>query len=135
MKLENFQGLEYITVLNVPTKKVGSHEVLAIDHSYIEESVAKKILALGVRFRGKEVRFLRKVLGLSLEKMAAKIHLTSGAIQKWEKKENEPISPVNEIVLRAFFNDQFKIPMPLHFNEFLGVEEYKNIELEINTAA
>lgn len=135
MKLENFQGLEYVTVLDIPTKKKGNHEILAIDHGDIEKAVAKEILKLGIRFRGKEVRFFRKVLGLSLEKMAAKIHLTSGAIQRWEKKENEAISPINEIVLRAFFNDQFQVPMPLHFNEFVGVEEYKNIELKIDTAA
>ena len=135
MKLENFQGLEYVTVLEVPTKKKGKHEVLAIDHADIEKIVAKEILKLGIRFRGKEVKFLRKVLGLSLEKMAAKIHFTSGAIQRWEKKESEAISPVNEIVLRAFFNDQFQIPMPSHFNEFVGIEEYKNIELKVNTAA
>ncbi|MBT4793199.1 MAG: helix-turn-helix transcriptional regulator [Halobacteriovoraceae bacterium] len=135
MNLENFQGLEYVTVLDIPTKKIGSHEVLAIDHGDIEKAVAKEILKLGIRFRGKEVRFLRKVLGLSLEKFAAKIHLTSGAIQRWEKKENESISPVNEIVLRAFFCDQFQIPMPLHFSEFVGIEEYKNIELKIDTAA
>lgn len=135
MKLENFQGLEYVTVLDVPTKKKGKHEVLAIDHGDIEKAVAKEILKLGIRFRGKEVKFSRKVLGLSLEKMAAKIHLTSGAIQRWEKKEDEPVSPVNEIVLRAFFNDQFQIPMPSHFNQFVGVEEYKNIELKVNAAA
>lgn len=135
MKLENFQGLEYVTVLDIPTTIKGGHEVLAIDLGDIEKTVAKEILKLGIRFRGKEVKFLRKVLGLSLEKIAAKIHLTSGAIQRWEKKENESISPVNEIVLRAFFSDQFEIPMPLHFNEFIGIEEYKNIELKMNTAA
>lgn len=135
MKLENFQGLEYVTVLDIPTTLKGEHEVLAIDLGDIEKAVAKEILRLGIRFRGKEVKFLRKVLGLSLEKIASKIHLTSGAIQRWEKKENESISPVNEIVLRAFFSDQFQVPMPLHFSEFIGVEEYKNIELKMNTAA
>lgn len=131
MKLEKFQGLEYITVLDVPTKMIGTHEVLAIDHGDLEKIVAKEILKLGVRFRGREVKFLRKALGLSLEKMAAKIHLTSGAIQRWEKKETEAISPTNEIVLRAFFNDQFEVPLPVHFDEFLGVEEYKEVQLKI----
>lgn len=131
MKLEKFQGLEYITVLNIPTKKKGKYEVLDIDHAKIEQAVAKEILKLAIRFRGKEVRFFRKTLGLSLEKMAAKIHLTSGAIQRWEKNENVPISPINEIVLRAFFNDQFQIPMPAHFNEFIGVADYHKIEINV----
>jgi len=135
MKLENFQGLEYVTVLDVPTIKKGKHEILAIDHADIEKAVAQEILKLGIRFRGKEVKFLRKVLGLSLEKMAAKIHFTSGAIQRWEKKESEAISPVNEIVLRVFFSDEFQVPLPPHFNGFVGVEEYNNIELKMNSAA
>ncbi len=131
VKLEKFQGLEYVTVFGIPTKMQGQHEVLAIDYGDIEKIVAKEILKLGLRFRGKEVKFLRKVLGLSLEKLAARIHLTSGAIQRWEKKENEAISPVNEIVLRAFFCDQFHLPMPTHFSEFVGIDNYKNIELKV----
>lgn len=131
MNIEKFQGLEYVTVMGIPTKKKGKHEVLAIDHGVIEQLVAKEILKLGIRFRGKEVKFLRKVLGLSLEKMAAKIHLTSGAIQRWEKKKEEPISPVNEIALRAFFCDQFGISIPAHFNDFLGKESYEPIKLKV----
>ena len=135
MKLENFQGLEYITILNIPVKKRGKYEVMGIDQSKLEKFVAKEILKLRVRFRGKEVKFLRKALGLSLEKMASQIHLTSGAIQRWEKKEYEPILPINEIVLRAFFNDQFCVPIPSCFNEFIGKENYKKIKLKIDSVA
>ena len=41
MKLENFQGLEYVTVLDIPTTIKGEHEVLAIDLGDIETAVAK----------------------------------------------------------------------------------------------
>ena len=58
MKLEKFQGLEYVTVLDVPTIKKGKHEILAIDHADIEKAVAQEILKLGIRFRGKEVKIL-----------------------------------------------------------------------------
>lgn len=131
MNIEKFQGLEYVTVMGIPTKKKGKYEVLAVDHGVIEQLVAKEILKLGIRFRGKEVKFLRKTLGLSLEKMAAKIHLTSGAIQRWEKKKEESISPVNEIALRAFFCDQFGISIPAHFNDFLGKDSYEPIKLKV----
>ena len=47
------------------------------------------------------------------------------------EKNETPVSSVNEIVLRAFFNEQFNIPIPVSFSEFVGKENYDIIELEV----
>ena len=70
-------------------------------------------------------------MGFSLEKLAGKIHLTSGAIQRWEKDGQKFISPVNEIVLRAFFCSQYKVALPRKFDDFLGTEEKQKIQVDV----
>ena len=41
MKLENFQGLECVIVLNIPTKVEDGHKVLAFEHGDIEKMASK----------------------------------------------------------------------------------------------
>lgn len=101
-------------------------EITRIDNIFIEElknGHFEKTVHAATRMNERACR--KRIL----EKLAAKIHLTSKAIQRWEKKENEAISPVNEIVLRAFFNDQFQFPMPLHFTRFIYIYIDKSIFL------
>ena len=97
----------------------------------LEKMAAIAIIKEKIPLRGKEVRFLRKVLGLSREKFAAKLDLSSGAIVKWEQAENERLHLVNEITVRIFVADQLELDTQFRFSDFI---EGKLHKLELKAA-
>ena len=120
--LKNYRGFEYITVI-VPVRPSKHGDVVDVKPSFVENIVASAMVKNRVPLRGKEVKFLRKTLGLSLERFAAEIGLTSGAIFKWEKIETERLHPINEIAVRSYMAEKFKVDLPGTYSELLGKQE------------
>ncbi|MBF0300153.1 MAG: hypothetical protein HQK51_15635 [Oligoflexia bacterium] len=105
--IEKFWGLEYITIENVPLKESSSHnDVLNIDLAIIEKKVATLIVEnYHIPIRGKEVKFLRKVAGLSMSKFAVFLGLSAPAIKKWEDSPYKRIGRINEVAVRALVGE------------------------------
>ena len=78
---------------------------------------------------GKEVKFLRKVLGLSLEKFANKMSLSSGTVFHWEKVETERLAPVNEVCVRSLLAEELNIDLQAKFSQLLG-QSHDRIEVK-----
>lgn len=121
--LDQFLGLNYVSVVNVPIKASSYGDVIDVDVEILEQMAAKAIIKARIPLRGKEVNVLRRVLGLSLERFAAQLGLTSGSIFKWEKKPNERLHPMNEVAVRAFFAEKFKVSLPGKYSELLGTKD------------
>ncbi len=102
-KIENFCGLEYLTLENAPTYKDSEYGEV-IDLTAFEKSklAAEQILYNMVPIRGKEVSILRLSLGLSLEKFAREFKLSSATVLKWERAKVSRLSLPNEIAVRLF---------------------------------
>ncbi|WP_415768530.1 helix-turn-helix domain-containing protein [Pseudomonas sp. LB3P38] len=66
-------------------------------HDFIGKTIAQKPAAL----TGAEFRFLRKELGLSQERLASIVGLTSQAVAIWEKTDKIPT--VNDRYLRGLY--------------------------------
>ena len=66
-------------------------------HDFIGKTIAQKPAAL----TGAEFRFLRKELGLSQERLAGIVGLTSQAVAIWEKTDKIPT--VNDRYLRGLY--------------------------------
>lgn len=130
-KLDGIGGLDYITFLNVPMRESEFGPVIDYPMEKLEKMAAIAIISEGIPLRGKEVLFLRKVLGLSREKFAAKLDLTSGAIVKWEQSKDERLHLVNEITVRIFIAEQLELNTPFKFSDFLGLKPHK---LELKAA-
>ena len=65
--MENFAGLNWVTVTDIPAKKTKYGEGVEADlHKKIEEQVATFIVQKRVPIRGMEVEFLRKTFGYSI---------------------------------------------------------------------
>ncbi len=118
--LKGLVGLNYIVFKNVPMKKSDHGPIIDLEPGTLEKLAAKAIIEKRIGFRGKEIKFLRKALGLSLEKFAGKLGITSGAVFKWEQKPDERLHPMNEVAVRSFVAEQLGIELSGQFSQLLG---------------
>jgi DNA-binding transcriptional regulator YiaG len=118
--LKGLVGLSYIVFKNVPMKKSEHGPIIDLEPGTLEKLAAKAIVKERIGFHGKEVKFLRKALGLSLEKFAGKLGITSGAVFKWEQKPEERLHPMNEVAVRSFVAEQLGIELSGQFSQLLG---------------
>src|SRR5665213_1851243 len=101
-ELKNATPLEYIVFKYVPMRSSKHGDIIDLDLEVLERLAAQAIGEQLVPLRGKEVRFLRKVMGLSYEKFAGPMDLSAATVMKWERAESDRLHLVNEVTVRAF---------------------------------
>ena len=125
-----------VRVTNLPVSGTGEIEsVHAEDLKRAEIKVARVLVREGFPFRGEEVRFIRKLLGLSLEKFAAQFGLTGSGVRKWEEEKRKvPLDPILQVALRVFFASRLNIQLPTDFTQMKGREKApKNLKIDYQT--
>lgn len=127
--LDGLVPLEYIHFKNVPMKESKHGPVIDLDPSILEKLAAMAILKEKIPLRGLEVHFLRKVIGLSMEKFAGRLGLSSGTIFHWEKNELDRLSTVNELAVRSFAAEELGVEISGKFSELIG-DKIHQINLE-----
>ena len=127
--LDGLVPLEYIHFKNVPMKESKHGPVIDLDPSILEKLAAMAILKEKIPLRGLEVHFLRKVIGLSMEKFAGRLGLSSGTIFHWEKDELERLSTVNELAVRSFAAEELGVEISGKFSDLIG-DKIHQINLE-----
>ena len=118
--LEGWEGLEYVKLLGVPMCKSRRGPEVDLKPLVLERAVARALVQSRNPLKGNEVRFLRKTIGLSLDKFARKLGLTSGAIFHWEKAANERLIPVNEVAVRVLCAEELAVEMPAILSRLIG---------------
>lgn len=111
-------GLEYVVLKNVPVveSKFGKGIEAALLKT-IERGVATEIIRQLVPIRGAEVKFLRKVMGLSLERFGEPFGLSAPAILKWERAREKRLDPTNEYSVRMYVAELLGIRIELRYSE------------------
>src|SRR5437762_960591 len=110
--LHGFGGLDYLFFKAVPMRSSKWGDVIDIHPELLEKLAAEALILNGVPIRGRELKFLRKALGFSLERLAKEIDLSDSAIFKWEHKADERLHPMTEAPLRAFFAEKLGLEIP-----------------------
>ena len=118
--IKNLVALDYIYFLNVPIKESKHGPVIDLPPDTLDRLAAIAVIKERIPLRGIEVNFLRKVLGLSLEKFANKLGLSSGTVFHWEKAKKEILAAVNEVAVRSFVAEELNIEIPAKFSLLLG---------------
>jgi DNA-binding transcriptional regulator YiaG len=113
-------GLDYVYLKNVPIQATRHGDVLDVDVSIIEREIAREIVRQGVPIRGAEVVFLRKSLGLSMEKFGRCLGLSGPAILKWERAQTKRLEPINEVAVRALMAEELDIELQGKFTVLKG---------------
>ena|SRR3989338_6114656 len=105
-------GLEYVYLINAPTKKTKRGEsYIDLPMNVIEKAIARKIIEDRIPVRGAEVVFLRKALGMTLNQWAQKLGITAAGLLKWERAKNKRLSWINEVAVRSLCADLLEIPL------------------------
>ena len=104
--IKGYGGIEYIHITF--KGKTLSHEKLkGLEREIGQIIISKRPL------RGKEVKFLRKILGLSLTKLVVKMQgmVDQSTVSRWEQKGDERLSPANESLMRSFYAHEFNVKL------------------------
>jgi DNA-binding transcriptional regulator YiaG len=103
-----YEGFGFPVVLvNCPMKKILGEWVIDINISALQRVVFEEVIRTPYPLSGKEIKFMRKFLGMSTTELGKKLGLSHVTIIKWEKKESQ-IGPSQETYLRLFFYECFK---------------------------
>lgn len=100
-----YEGFGFpVELLNVPMVKVRGTWTPDINYNILTERVTKFLALQPTALTGNQVRHIRLVLEMTLEKFAAKLGVTHVAVMKWEKQEDNPtkMGLSTEILIRLF---------------------------------
>jgi len=127
--LDHLVSLEYIHFLNVPMKDSKHGPVIDLPSGALDQMAAVAVIEHRIPIRGKEVKYLRKVMGLSLEKFAGKMGLSSGTVFHWEKAVHGRLAPVNEAAVRSLAAEELGIEIPGKFSLLVG-DKIRDVEIK-----
>jgi len=97
-----YKGLGFpVELINVPMKKVLGEWVIDIDMNELQLCVFNNLVHQPTPLNGKQLRFMRKFLGMSTTEFGQKLGVTHAAIVKWENEQSK-ISPTQEAYIRLF---------------------------------
>lgn len=118
--LKGISGLYYVEIFHVPVrvskdKTIG--EVITANLGDLEKLVARELILQAVPLQGREVQFLRKALGMSMEKFAVHLGLTAASILKWERATDKRLALVNEFAVRGFVAERLKLGSHVKFSD------------------
>jgi DNA-binding transcriptional regulator YiaG len=119
-ELKNATPLEYIVFKNVPMRSSKHGDIVDLNLEVLEKLAAQAVIEQLIPLRGKEVRFLRKVMGLSLEKFAGPLDLSAATVMKWERAESDRLHLVNEVAVRAFVAERLGLRVTDVFSKLVG---------------
>ncbi len=129
-ELKDATPLEYIVFKNVPMRSSKHGDIVDLDLEVLERLAAQAVVEQLVPLRGKEVRFLRKVMGLSLEKFAGPLDLSAATVMKWERAELDRLHLVNEVTVRSFVAERLGLHITDAFSKLVSGHTPELLELK-----
>lgn len=129
--IDGWDGFGYLRLKGVPMKRSKNGGVIDFDEGRLAKLITKKILESRVPIRGKELKLLRSVVRLSLNRFAYRLGLTYGAIFSWEKAERQRLAPINEIAVRLLCAEELGIELPGRYSDLLGDPRHEPVEVII----
>lgn len=118
--IRGWESLDYVYLQNVPMRASRKGPLIDTLLEPIERKIARALVESRNPLRGKEVKFLRRITGLSLHKFAQKLGLTPGAVYHWEKAPDQRLMPVNEIAVRVLCAEEFSVELPAVLSRLIG---------------
>jgi len=100
----NESGLDNIVLQNIPMYvcSCGNRFPIIANIRQLHDLIAENIIKKSERLSGKEVRFLRKEMGIKAIDFAKLLNVSKVTISRWEN-ENKPISIISDKLIRSIF--------------------------------
>jgi DNA-binding transcriptional regulator YiaG len=117
-----YEGLGFpVELIDCPMKKIHDEWVLDINMAALQRFVFQGLIHKPYPLTGKEIRFMRKFLGLSTTEFGDKLGVSHATVVKWENEQSK-IAPAQESYIRLFLCELF--------NEHEILRLYKEIRPE-----
>lgn len=103
-----------------------------MDDAKLQKLVAIAILENPVPLHGKELAFLRKVTGLSLNKFGRRLGVTSGTIFYWEKATKQKLGPMSTIAVKFLCAEELGIDLHQGYSALVGRDHHDPVEVIVS---
>lgn len=133
--LAGWEGFSYLRLKGVPMKRSKETGVIDFDSEKLARLVAQAILNHRVPIKGRELKLLRSVVRLSLNRFAYRLGLTYGAIFSWEKAMKQRLSPINEVAVRLLCAEELGVELSVRFSDLIGDARHTEIEVIVTNKA
>ena len=95
-----YKGLGFpVELIDAPMKKVFGEWVIDIDMNILQKFVFKGLIHKLYPLTGREIRFMRKFLGISTTELGEKFGVSHATIVKWERQQAK-VAPTYETYIR-----------------------------------
>lgn len=130
--LNSWGGFSYLRLKGVPMKYSKNGGVVSVDEAKLEKLVAIAILINPVPIFGKELAFLRKVTGLSLNKFGRRLGVTSGTIFYWEKAAKQKLGPMSTLAVKLLCAEELGIDLYQNYSALVGRDHHNPVEVVVS---
>lgn len=130
--LSSWEGFSYVKLKNVPMKLTSKGEVIDFDELKIKQLVARAIILSQTPINGRELKLLRSVVGLSMNKFAWALGISYGAIFHWEKNHNRQLNIINEVAVRLLCAELLGLQITGEFSKLQGRPSSAPLEIQIS---
>lgn len=97
-----YEGLGFpLELIDTPMKKVYGEWIIDVDMNELQKFVFKGLIHKPYPLTGKEMRFMRKFLGMSTTEFGVNLGVTHATVVKWEK-EQAKVGAIQETYIRMF---------------------------------
>lgn len=97
-----------VKLVNAPMKKMAGEWVLDLDMELLQRVVLEALVHKPTLLSGKEIRYIRKYMYLSMVEFGKVFGVSHAAVSKWENSRNG-ISPALDLCIRLHIMDRFKV--------------------------
>ena len=129
-KMNNFSGLTYLTVLNIPVKETEFGEVIDMPPKSLEKIVAVALIENKVPIRGAEFRVMKSALGLSNEGIADQLGISRNTVLKWGREIEKRLPPPYEMLVRVLVAESLGVTLTAKIEDLKANDRAKKIRLE-----
>lgn len=114
-------GLDNVTLVGLPTvRDDDGDECITIENlNGLHKVIAEAIVNRPRGMNGKELRFLRTLMGKTQAQLGSDVHRNGLSILRWEKNEC-PIEPNAEALIRLMARDALNLQLNVRVDELTG---------------
>lgn len=126
-------GLEYIYLKKVKVQETPYGMTICLTHvRELHEKIAIGILKHSIPLRGKELKFLRKNLGITQVELSKVLELAQSTLVNWEGKDlDKPIDAAHSYFLQQYFREKYGLAVqtPTVVHKIRKAKEVIKLEL------
>lgn len=97
-----------VKLVNAPLKKIAGEWILDLNMELLQRVVLEAIIHKPTLLSGKEIRYIRKYVYLSMEEFGKVFGVSHVAVSKWENSRNG-ISPALDVCIRLYIMEHLQV--------------------------